>query len=229
MVKPEIKIDNAISLGVFWRLAPSTRDIILSINVLPGSEVMRIKIWSLITFVPPVTADRSPPLSRITGADSPVIADSSTLAIPSITSPSEGITSPASQTTTSPFLSSVALINTSCLPAIFRAIVCVRFLRRLSAWAFPLPSAMASEKLANNTVNQSQIAIFKLKDEKLPWKIPIITTRVVRKDPMATIKMTGFFIIKAGFSLMKLSFTACAASLRLNKLIFCFVLIFSRC
>jgi len=34
--------------------------------------------------VPPVTAERSPPLSRMTGADSPVIADSSTEAMPSM-------------------------------------------------------------------------------------------------------------------------------------------------
>ena len=36
------------------------------------------------TRVPPVTALRSPPLSRMTGADSPVMAASSTLAMPSI-------------------------------------------------------------------------------------------------------------------------------------------------
>ena len=55
--------------------------------------------------VPPVTAERSPPLSRITGADSPVIAASSTEATPSITSPSLGIRSPASTSTISPGLS----------------------------------------------------------------------------------------------------------------------------
>ena len=54
--------------------------------------------------MPPVTALRSPPASRITGADSPVIADSSTEAMPSITVPSPGISSPASTTTTSPRL-----------------------------------------------------------------------------------------------------------------------------
>ena len=90
-------------LGVFCRFAPSTKAIIRSIKVNPGSEVILIVILSLITFVPPVTAERSPPLSRITGADSPVMADSSTLAIPSITSPSEGMISPASQMTISPF------------------------------------------------------------------------------------------------------------------------------
>ena len=46
--------------------------------------------------MPPVTPERSPPASRITGALSPVIADSSTEATPSTTSPSAGITWPAS-------------------------------------------------------------------------------------------------------------------------------------
>ena len=54
--------------------------------------------------MPPVTAERSPPLSRITGADSPVIADSSTEATPSMISPSDGIRSPASTRTRSPGL-----------------------------------------------------------------------------------------------------------------------------
>ena len=57
------------------------------------------------TLVPPVTAERSPPDSRMTGADSPVMADSSTEAMPSMISPSEGMRSPASQTTRSPLAS----------------------------------------------------------------------------------------------------------------------------
>lgn len=61
----------------------------------PGSAVTITIILSERTVVPPVTAERSPPDSRITGADSPVIADSSTVAKPSITVPSVGITSPA--------------------------------------------------------------------------------------------------------------------------------------
>ena len=71
-------------------------------NVSPGFDVILILIWSERTRVPPVTALRSPPDSRITGALSPVITDSSTVAMPSITSPSPGIRSPASQITTSP-------------------------------------------------------------------------------------------------------------------------------
>src|SRR6185312_1169216 len=55
----------------------------------------------------PVTALRSPPDSRMTGADSPVMADSSTEATPSTTSPSPGMISPASTTTKSPTVSAV--------------------------------------------------------------------------------------------------------------------------
>ena len=59
---------------------------------------MRTTIWSDSTRVPPVTAERSPPDSRMTGADSPVMADSSTEAMPSMTSPSDGMISPADTT-----------------------------------------------------------------------------------------------------------------------------------
>ena len=102
------RIPSAISFGVLRRSAPSTRAIIRSRKDLPGSWVISTTIRSESTLVPPVTAERSPPASRITGADSPVIADSSTEAIPSITVPSPGIVSPASTTTTSPRTSSEA-------------------------------------------------------------------------------------------------------------------------
>ena len=71
-------------------------------KVEPAAAVMRTRIQSEITWVPPVTAERSPPDSRMTGADSPVIAASLTEATPSMTSPSDGIVSPASTSTTSP-------------------------------------------------------------------------------------------------------------------------------
>ena len=99
MVSEASRMFSAISFGVFCRLAPSTRAIIRSMNVSPGLEVILTTIRSDSTVVPPVTADRSPPDSRMTGADSPVIADSSTDATPSTTSPSPGMTCPASTTT----------------------------------------------------------------------------------------------------------------------------------
>ena len=105
---PTSRMVSAISLGVFCRCAPSTSLIMWSRNVAPCAAVMRTLIQSEITCVPPVTAERSPPLSRITGADSPVMAPSLTDAMPSITSPSDGMMSPASTRTTSPGFKLVA-------------------------------------------------------------------------------------------------------------------------
>src|SRR5713226_8899578 len=110
-----------------------------------------------MTRVPPVTPERSPPASRITGADSPVIADSSTDAIPWITSPSLGITCPAVMTTRSPGLRSVDRTSSTTSPALRRyAGVSLRVLRSESAWALPRASASAVAKFANSTVSQSQ-------------------------------------------------------------------------
>ncbi len=151
---------SAISFGVFCREEPSTSAIIRSRKLSPGRCVTRTTIRSERTRVPPVTAERSPPDSRITGADSPVIADSSTLAIPSITSPSAGISSPAATTTTSP--SARPLEGTSSrVPSWSRrwARVSARVRRSASACALPRPSAIASARFANRTVNQSQAAI----------------------------------------------------------------------
>ena len=113
MVSTASRMVRAISLGVFCRLAPSTRVIIRSKKVWPRSAVMRTTMRSERTLVPPVTAERSPPDSRMTGADSPVMADSSTEAMPSMISPSEGIRSLASQTTRSPLASSAAGTSSS--------------------------------------------------------------------------------------------------------------------
>ena len=107
---------SAISFGVLRRSAPSTSAIMRSRNDLPGSCVTSITSRSESSRVPPVTAERSPPASRITGADSPVIADSSTEPTPSIISPSAGMTWPASTTTMSPRRRSGA--GTSSMPPV---------------------------------------------------------------------------------------------------------------
>ena len=82
-------------------------EIILSRKLSPGFAVIRTTSQSESRLVPPVTALRSPPLSRITGALSPVMALSSTLATPSMISPSPGTMSPASISTWSPARSCV--------------------------------------------------------------------------------------------------------------------------
>ncbi len=168
------KIVNAISLGVFCREAPSTNAIILSRKLSPGSVVTFTFIWSLNTFVPPVTDDLSPSASRITGADSPVIADSSIVARPSTISPSIGIISPTSHKNRSPFLNCeegttfTSLIYISPTMRIFFAGVSSLVLRRLSACAFPLASANASAKLAKSTVI-SRMANTVILYHNAPW------------------------------------------------------------
>ena len=145
-----------------------------------------------------MTAERSPPASRITGADSPVMADSSTEATPSRISPSLGINSPAETITRSP-LRSLALAIFSIFPSgkIRLAMVSALALRRVSAWAFPRPSAMASAKLANKTVNHSHRVICRLNQKAAP---PLKSRTVVITLPISTTNMTGLPIMCLGFS-----------------------------
>ncbi len=166
MVSAASRMLSAISFGVFCRFAPSTIAIMRSRKVSPGSVVMRITSQSERTRVPPVTALRSPPASRMTGALSPVIALSSTDATPTTISPSLGMNSPASQSTTSPLRRSALVVVVTRARAgskrspcgsrsSFRAVMSRRAFRSASACALPRPSAIASAKLANRTVNQS--------------------------------------------------------------------------
>ena len=146
---------SAISFGVLRRSAPSTSAIMRSRKLWPGSCVISTTMRSDSTRVPPVTAERSPPDSRITGADSPVIADSSTDAIPSTTVPSPGMSSPVSTTTRSPRVSSLAA---RCEPSHHRRDRLAPQARNVAACALPRPSAIASAKLPNTTVSHSHTA-----------------------------------------------------------------------
>ena len=192
IVSEASRMFSAISLGVFCRLAPSTRAIIRSMKLSPGFWVISTTMRSDSTRVPPVTELRSPPLSRITGALSPVIALSSTLAMPSMTSPSPGIMSPASQTTTSPCRNCGAGTGSSAPVKSFRltsrrAIVSVLARRSASAWALPRPSATASARFANSTVSHSQTTISQANTDGLAIAITVVNTA-----PISTMNMTGF-------------------------------------
>ena len=159
--------------------------------------------------MPPVTAERSPPDSRMTGADSPVMADSSTEATPSMISPSEGMWSPASHTTRSP-LASEAAGTSSSVPSRSRrrAMVSERILRRAEAWALPRPSAMASAKLAKITVRKSQMVMDQL---KMPgWAMDSIKVTI---EPISTTNMTGFLTCTRGSILVT---EPTSASLRIS-------------
>ena len=175
-VRPSNKMVRAISLGVFCRLALSTIEIMRSTKASPGLTDTRATIQSESTRVPPVMAEKSPPDSRITGADSPVIADSSTEATPSITSASAGITSPASISTMSPLRRLSASMGSHFVPsrvccgwksrlASFLAQDCFFNPRRLAACALLRPSASASSKLANSTVNHSHREMVRMNPE----------------------------------------------------------------
>ena len=100
--------------------------------------------------------------------DSPVIADSSTDATPSTTSPSAGIRSPAVTITWSPApelgrrTPAGSRGGRPGSPSRLARVSC-RVPRSASAWALPRPSAIASAKLAKSTVNQSQSASWSVK------------------------------------------------------------------
>src|SRR6266567_8073851 len=206
MVRPASRMLRAISFGVFCRSAPSTSLIMRSMKVEPWAAVMRTLIQSDSTWVPPVTAERSPPDSRITGADSPVMAASLTEATPSITSPSDGMVSPASTSTISPTFRLVPGTRLKAWPAPVSSLawLSVRVLRSESACALPRPSATASAKFANSTVNQSQRMIWKVKPRFAP---PVTRSRrkitVVSAATISTTNITGFLIISRGSSLTK--------------------------
>ena len=81
--------------------------------------------------------------------------------------------------------------------------VSVRVLRRLSACALPRPSAIASAKLANSTVNHSHSAICssKIATDVCPATVSRIRLSVVRTLVTSTTNMTGFLTIRRGSSL----------------------------
>ena len=213
MVSATSKMVSAISLGVLWRLAFSTMAIMRSTKVSPGFTATRTTIQSDSTRVPPVTAEKSPPDSRITGADSPVMALSSTEATPSITSPSAGMVSPASTSTTSPLrrlaassgsqVISVRGVVRSNWPSSFFAQICFFRPRSEAAWALLRPSAMASAKLANSTVNHSHSATAAVKPSGL-----LAASAVVKALPTYTTNITGLRHCTRGSSFLKASSSA---------------------
>ena len=176
-----------------------------SMNDWPGSWVISTTMRSESTRVPPVTALRSPPASRMTGADSPVMADSSTDAMPSMTVPSPGITWPASTTTTSPRVSAEAGLLE---PSRSVATVSERIARSASACALPRPSAIASAKLPNTTVSHRKNATTNVNHAGSPpppgasppnnWTSQI---SVVRIAPTSTTNITGLRMTWRGSSL----------------------------
>ena len=171
MLRPIRRILSAISFGVFCRSAPSTSLIMRSINVEPCAAVMRTRIQSESTCVPPVTADLSPPNSRMTGANSPVIAASLTEATPSMISPvRRNYVTGLDQNDVADLqigagneLEVLGSRGSKQLGLRLRALLPEQIGLRL-----PRPSATASAKFANSTVNQSHSTIWNVKPRLAP-------------------------------------------------------------
>ena len=212
IVRPASRMPSAISFGVLRRSAPSTSAIIWSRKLLPGSWVISTTMRSDSTRVPPVTALRSPPDSRTTGADSPVIADSSTDAMPSTTVPSPGISSPASTTTRSPLTSSAP---TSRRRRAGGPRSRCAWREGTAAWALPRPSASASARLPKTTVSHSHTATVNVNQagsspppSGSPPKAWISQPTVVMSAPTSTTNITGLRTTWRGSSLRRLSTSA---------------------
>ena len=107
---------------------------------------------------------RSPPASRITGALSPVMADSSTDATPSITSPSPGIICPATTRTLSPTRRCELGNLFHSRRSAFSLYAVVSDLARAQRVRLRLAAALRHRlaKLANSTVNHSHSVICRL-------------------------------------------------------------------
>ena len=184
---------------------------------------MRTTSQSDNTRVPPVTELKSPPEARITGALSPVMALSSTEATPSITSPSPGMKSPVSTSTTSSLRkvepAASAYFSPYCGRTSFLAWTSRLALRIAAAWARLRPSAIASAKLANSTVNHSHKVIARMKPAGAsPFPVRAwMNSSVVNMLPTHTTNITGFFICCCGLSFLNESTTACLTMSRSNR------------
>jgi len=133
-----------------------------------------------------------------------VIAASFTDATPSMTSPSDGMMSPASTSTTSPTFRLVpGTIRKEVRSPLASSLawVSVRVRRSDSAWALPRPSATASAKLANSTVNHSHTMIWNVNARCSP---PVARSRRKMTDVSAattsTTNITGFLTMSTGLS-----------------------------
>ena len=168
--------------------------------------------WSESSFVPPVTAERSPPASRITGrrlAGDRRLVDRAD-ALDDLAVGRDDLAGrrrrrcrraagPAPGTS-----SSVPSSSRRC------AVVVVRVARSAFACALPRPSATASAKFANSTVSQSQNAITPTNQSepvcprtRSSTKIPVVITL-----PSSTMNITGFLSWSRGSSFGNESATA---------------------
>ena len=165
MVKPASRMLSAISLGVFCRSAPSTSAIMRSRKVSPGFDVILTR--DLIGEHARAAGNRRAIAAGLANDGRRFAGDCRLVhrcdAFDDLTIARES-SSPADTTTISP-ARSLELATCSISPSrrTRLAMVSDRALRSVSACALPRPSAMASAKFANSTVNHSHSVICRLK------------------------------------------------------------------
>ena len=198
MVRPASRIFRAISFGVFCRSAPSTRAIMRSRKVSPGLEVMRTLIWSESTrgaagHRRAVAAGFANHGRRFAGngrfIDGSDALDDLAIAGNELAGDHRPRHRRCATWSRAPVLGSV---REQCDWPWSR----LRALRSASAWALPRPSAMASAKFANSTVNHSHSVIWRSKPNA---GAPPRTQQDRDSDhssPTSTTNMTGFFIMR---------------------------------
>ena len=133
----------SLAMGALELVASSTRRMIWARAVSSPTLVARMRKYPLRLTVAPITLS---PVSLSTGMLSPVMADSSTEAVPSRTTPSTGMDSPAFTISTSPVSSSSTGTTDSTPSRTTVAVLGARFKSLLMASeVFPL--ALASKNL----------------------------------------------------------------------------------
>ena len=160
IVSPASRMLSAISFGVFCRLAPSTSAIIRSRKRL--ARLRRDAHDDLVGEHARAAGDRRAVAARLAdhrrrlAGDRRLVDRGDAL---DRSSPSPGISSPAATTHSSPTVELGSAAPRSCRRrSRTRATVSARVLRSVSACALPRPSATASAKFANSTVNHSHAA-----------------------------------------------------------------------
>ena len=160
MVRPASRMLSAISFGVFWRSAPSTSAIMRSRNVSPGFDVIFTTISSDSTRVPPVTA--AAVAARLADHGRRLAGDRRLVdrrdALDDVAVAGDELAGPNHAEVADLQLARRRLDERCRRGCRTYAIVSERVLRSVSACALPRPSAIASAKLANNTVNHSHAA-----------------------------------------------------------------------
>ena len=155
MVRPASRMSRAISLGVFWRLAPSTRAIMRSRKVSPGLEVIRTTMP--VGEHPGAAGDRRAVAAGLPDHRGGLAGDGR------LVHGGDPLDDVAVARDELPGLHHAQVAELELARRHLHHVVAPLDvgdglrpgLRRVSAWALPRPSATASAKLANSTVNHS--------------------------------------------------------------------------